>query len=343
MKRHGITRIGLFFDYDKTLIAQARRFQDARWSSALRCWHIPDTTANRLLVGLPEYTGKSVLSRIDLVNQPILGQFVDQIKLMGYSPRTLVTYRNEFAAFLFHIKDKPASTCTETDVRDYLLHCITELGASEALIHSRINALKFYFEKVLRKPRFFVEIPRPKKPFKLPKVLSQEEVRNLFAATTNLKHNTILKLCYGMGLRVSEVVNLKIADIDSDSMRVLVACAKGKKDRYVNLPQSMLEQLRDYYRQFRPVEYLFESPAGGRYSARSAQQVFKNSLQKIGCRKKVGIHSLRHSFATHLLEQGTDIRFIQELLGHANIQTTLLYTAVSSRELRKIVSPLDKL
>ncbi|MGK4568084.1 tyrosine-type recombinase/integrase [Flavobacterium sp. 3HN19-14] len=153
----------------------------------------------------------------------------------------------------------------------------------------------------------------------------------------------MLKLCYGMGLRVSEVIALKIADIDSKNMQVLVERGKGKKDRYANLPVSILEQLRHYYLMYKPKNYLFEGEDGGKYSVRSVQQVFKTALDKSGCSKKVGIHSLRHSFATHLLEQGTDIRFIQELLGHNNIQTTLLYTAVTDNKIRKIISPLDQL
>ncbi len=140
----------------------------------------------------------------------------------------------------------------------------------------------------------------------------------MFEVTANLKHNTILKLCYGMGLRVSEIVNLKIKDIDSRNMQVFVERGKGKKDRYVNLPQSVLEQLREYYKAYRPRTYLFEGQFGEQYSIRSTQQVFKNALRKAGINKDVGIHSLRHSYATHLLEQGTDIRFIQELLGHNN-------------------------
>ena len=146
-----------------------------------------------------------------------------------------------------------------------------------------------------------------------------------------------------MGLRVSEIVNLKIEDIDSKSMRVLISKAKGKKDRYVNLPESILPQLRDYYREFRPKEFLFEGQDGGKYSVRSAQNVFKNAMKKAGIHKTVGIHSLRHSYATHLLEYGTDISLIQKLLGHNQISTTLNYTKIVDKHLRKVESPLDRL
>ena len=146
-----------------------------------------------------------------------------------------------------------------------------------------------------------------------------------------------------MGLRLSEIVNLKIRDIDSNNMQVFLEKGKGKKDRYANLPQSILEQLRKYYKKYRPKIYLFEGQDGGQYSRRSVQKVFKTALRKAGINKQVGIHSLRHSYATHLLEQGTDIRFIQELLGHNSIKTTLIYTNVTNKSLRNIISPLDKL
>jgi site-specific recombinase XerD len=210
-------------------------------------------------------------------------------------------------------------------------------------LHSRLNALKFYFEQVLKRERFFVEIPRPKKPSTLPKVINAKDIKKLLEVTTNLKHNTMLKLCYGMGLRVSEIVNLKVADIDGKSKHVLIERAKGKKDRYVNLPISLVEQLRNYYKEYRPKKYLFEGQYGDKYSTRSAQEVFKLALKKANINKAVGIHGLRHSFATHLLESGTDVTFIQQLLGHNNVHTTLRYTHVSQKSLKNIKSPLDNL
>ena len=153
----------------------------------------------------------------------------------------------------------------------------------------------------------------------------------------------MLKLCYGMGLRVSELVDLKITDIDSKNMQVFVERGKGKKDRYVNLPQSILVQLRQYFKEYSPKNYLFEGQYGGQYSVRSAQSVFSAALKKAKINKKVGIHGLRHSFATHLLETGTDISFIQELLGHKDIKTTLLYTHVSKKAIKNVKSPLDNI
>ena len=203
--------------------------------------------------------------------------------------------------------------------------------------------MKFYFEQVLKREKVFVEIPRPKKPSKLPKFINAQDIKKMFEVTENRKHNLILKLCYGMGLRVSEIVNLKIRDIDSKNMQVLVERAKGKKDRYVNLPESVLDALRTYYKEYKPKEYLFEGQYGGKYSLRSVQNVFKAALKKANINKQVGIHSLRHSFATHLLEAGTDISYIQQLMGHNDIKTTLIYAEVGKKNLKNVKSPLDSL
>ncbi len=170
-----------------------------------------------------------------------------------------------------------------------------------------------------------------------------QDISKMFSVVENPKHLLLLKLCYGMGLRVSEIVNLEIQHIDSGRMQVLISASKGKKDRYVNLPQSVLNELRTYYKLYRPTRYLFEGQQGGKYAVRSVQQVFKRAMQKARINKKVGVHSLRHSYATHLIEQGTDIRFVQELLGHQNIKTTMAYTGLTDQTKRKIKSPLDML
>ena len=284
-----------------------------------------------------------MITKIQPINHSAIIEMAKLLKLKGYSESTIKTYQNEFAQFLIALKNQPVDNCDAKKLRSYMLYCYEYLHLTENTLHSRLNALKFYFEQVLHREKFFVDIPRPKKHLKLPKAISPYDVKKLLNVTTNLKHNTLLKLCYGMGLRVSEIINIKIEDIDSQNMQVFIERGKGKKDRYVNLPQSVLQQLRIYYKEYRPKKYLFEGQDGGQYSTRSAQQVFKNALQKAGINKSVGIHSLRHSYATHLLEQGTDIRFIQELLGHKDIKTTLIYTEVTNNNIRKITSPLDKL
>ena len=336
--------IWIHFPKNFDVLKHLKSFTKPRWSQSQLCWYVPDKIHYRDLFNLEKkILGKQALLQIHPINLHALTELQNEIILRGLSQNTLRSYSTEFAQLLSTIKDFPVENLTSEKIKAYLLYCVTDLGVSENYLHSRINALKFYFEKVLRREKIFLEIPRPKKPEILPKSLNPSEITKIISVTENAKHQTIIKLCYGMGLRVSEIVNLKIEDIDSKSMRVLISKAKGKKDRYVNLPESILPQLRDYYREFRPKEFLFEGQDGGRYSVRSAQNVFKNAMKKAGIHKTVGIHSLRHSYATHLLEYGTDISLIQKLLGHNQISTTLNYTKIVDKHLRKVESPLDRL
>lgn len=336
--------IWLRFPYDTKLIDEVKAL-GASWSNSAKAWHVPDNAHFRTMFDLPPLppVGKEVLAKIHPVNQEALQRMQDLLTLKGYSPNTLRTYSLELAQLLYLLKDYPIDHLTPERLRSYILYCIKELKLTENQVHSRFNAIKFYFEQVLGRETFTMDIPRPKKPASLPKVLSKGEVRRLLAATDNPKHQLILQLCYGMGLRVSEIVQLKIEDIDTERLQVHIRSAKGKKDRYVNLPELVLDALQAYLKEFKPEEYLFEGQYGGQYSVRSAQAVFKNAMTKARIRKQVGIHSLRHSYATHLHEYGTDIALIKELLGHQQIKTTLIYTHVSNRSVSKVGSPLDKL
>lgn len=225
-----------------------------------------------------------------------------------------------------------------------MIYCFEKLKLTENTLHSRINAIKFYFEQVLGREKFFWEIPRPKKPSQLPKLLNEEELERLFNALTNKKHKAMLFTAYSAGLRVSEIVNLKIKDIDSSRMQIFIERAKGKKDRYVNLSPVLLDVLRSYVKEYKPKLYLFESESTATaYPTRTVQQIFSNAKYRARIKKDVGVHSLRHSFATHLLDKGTDIRFIKDLLGHFDIRTTERYLHVSKKQLVNIVSPLDDL
>ena len=343
--QQGQAVIFIRFDYNAQLIERVKKLIGVRWSPDQKAWYVRDTVSFREKFGLPPkpVVGKSALLHLRPVNQAALLRLVETLQLKSYSPNTINSYRNEFAQLLHVLKDKNVDDLDAERLRSYFLYCTNHLKLSENTLHSRINAVKFYFEQVLRREKLFFEIPRPKKPSILPKVINAQDIKKLFEVTTNLKHNTMLKLCYGMGLRVSEIVKLKITDIDSKNMQVFIERAKGKKDRYVNLPESILGQLRAYFLEYRPTKYLFEGEYGNQYSIRSAQQVFSNALQKAKINKKTGIHGLRHSFATHLLEAGTDISFIQELLGHNDLKTTLRYTHVSKQTIKNIQSPLDKL
>lgn len=337
--------IYILFEKNEALNLRVRKLVGVKWSNTKKAWYVQDSAFYRTKFGLNPKTpiGKEVLSQINAINHPALQKFVETLQLRGYSPNTITTYRNEFAQLLYILKDKNVDNLDANRLRSYFLYCTNTLKLSENTLHSRINAVKFYYEKVLHRDKFFFEIPRPKKPSILPKVISIGDIKKLFEVTTNLKHNTMLKLCYGMGLRVSEIVAIKIKDIDSERMQVFIERAKGKKDRYVNLPESILLQMRAYFREFKPKVYLFEGQFGGMYSVRSAQQVFSDALEKANINKTVGIHGLRHSFATHLMENGTDVMFIQKLLGHNDIKTTLRYVHVSKKDIKNIKSPLDSI
>jgi integrase/recombinase XerD len=280
------------------------------------------------------------------VNKHVLPLLEQQLKLKAYSSSTIRTYLNEMSQLLKTIGNKSADELTVDELRRYMAYCYDKLKLSENTLHSRINALKFYYEQVLKREKFFWDIPRPKKPMILPKLLNENELAKLFNSLTNKKHKAMLFTAYSAGLRVSEIVNLKIADIDSQRMQIFISRAKGKKDRVVNLSPVLLDILRKYIQDYkpRPKEFLFESEqTNTAYPTRTVQQIFSNAKHKAGIRKEVGIHSLRHSFATHLLDKGTDIKYIKEILGHFNLKTTERYLHVSKKQLVNIVSPFDDL
>jgi site-specific recombinase XerD len=323
-----------------------QRFPSARFSWSNKCWYLNDVKAIREQLGMEEKTvfEKNDTGQIAEINRSALRRMHETLILKSYSQNTVKNYCGEFAQLLVTLKNLDVNTLTAERLRSYMLYCTKELKLSENTLNSRMNAIKFYFEQVLLHDKlFFQDIPRPKSKSLLPKVLSKKEIVRLFEQVHNLKHQIILKLCYGMGLRVSEIVNLKIFDIDSERMLVLIANSKGKSDRYVPLPESIIEDLRDYFTEYRPKEYLFEGRYGGQYSVRSVQAIFKTAMKKAKIKKTIGIHGLRHSYATHLLEAGTDMVFIQKLLGHKDVKTTQIYAKITNKQLSKIKSPLDDL
>jgi len=361
--------IGIFCEQNATVNNILKSKAGARWSSTHRCWYVPCTKKNYEVLAsvisgnailktesLKKYlenkktkpnkliTSKAALNK---ENKEALQQFHQQLILKGYSTSTIRTYTNEFVQFLNTINKVPASQFSTARIKDYLQYCFEKLNLSENTLHSRMNALKFYYEQVLKKEKFFWEIPRPKKEDQLPKVLGENEIGRMFNAINNIKHKAILFTAYSAGLRVSEVVNLKIKDVDSDRMQLFIEKSKGKKDRYVGLGVLLLDVLRAYLKSCKPMpkKYVFENPlmAGEPYSIRSAQKIFQNAKEKALINKEVGIHSLRHSFATHLLEKGIDIRYIKDLLGHLSIKTTEKYLHVKKETLINIPNVLDEL
>lgn len=284
--------------------------------------------------------------QISADNLAALALMMEQLQLKAYSSSTMKTYKNEFSALLQLLKDRNVNSLGPEELKRYILYCVNVLRLSEHTIHSRLNALKFYFEQVLHREKIFIEIPRPVKPWQLPKVMGEKEIGRLFNALENKKHKAILFTAYSAGLRVSEVVSLEIKDIDSDRMQIFIRNAKGKKDRYVMLSPVLLDILRSYMMHYepRPRKYLFEGTEPGEaLSTRTAQQVFIDAKKKAGLKKELTFHCLRHSFATHLLEKGVDIKYIKDLLGHFSINTTTRYLHVKRESLVNIQSPLDDL
>ncbi len=269
----------------------------------------------------------------------VLSRYSQRIVLKRYSPKTLRNYHFAFQAFVKHHTPRLPLDLTHQEVLDYMALRIGE-GISEAYQNLIINAIKFYYEEVEGKPRQYYALPRPKRPDLNPHVLSKGEVKALLQHTENLKHRAMLMLAYGLGLRLGEVLTLTPQDIDSKRMALYVRGGKGKKDRDLPLPESLLHILREQYRQFRPTTYLFEGQVPGeQYGERSLQKVIKQAADRVGIRRTVTLHMLRHSYATHLMEAGTDIRVIQDLLGHASIKTTEIYTHVARHT--RPASPID--
>lgn len=267
-----------------------------------------------------------------------------ELKLRNYSYKTFKSYRSHLLDFAKYISPRHPRDLNEQDIREYLLHLIHDRNFTAGTMGQVISAIRFLYVELYKRPFAIAGIPRPLKERKLPVVLSLEEVKRIFETLGNEKHRIMLMLVYSAGLRVGEVVRLKPEDIDSDRMMIHIRGGKGKKDRYTVLSGVILGSLRAYWKAYRPKKWLFEGKEAGKpYSIRSAERVFEKAASRAGIVKHVSIHSLRHAFATHLLEQGTDIKFIQELLGHCSVRTTEIYTHVSKKEIGQIRSPIESI
>ena len=255
-------------------------------------------------------------------------QYIDDLKLRNFSAGTIKVYVHAVERFSRFLKRSPGDAIVE-DVKRFLVAEINR-GMSRSYCVIERNALRHLFEQTLGRPQEIEAVPRPKRERRLPVVLSREEIRRLFAVVKNLKHKAMFMVAYDAGLRLSEIRNLQLADIDSQRMVIRVRQGKGKKDRYVRLSKGLLQLLRDYWKAFRPEGLLFPGACKHKpYDLATPGHILKKLCRKAGITKRVTMHTLRHSFATHLLESGTDLRLIQQMLGHSNIQTTCLYTHVS--------------
>ena len=269
-------------------------------------------------------------------------EFIDKLEIKNYSNSTVKTYISMFERFINFYKGQDLIKLDENDVRKYLLY-LTSIKKSDSYFNQAVNAIKFYYEVVLEMPNRFYSIERPQKEEKLPTVISKNEVLKIIEATNNIKHKCIVQLLYSSGLRRQELINLKLKDIDSERMVINVHSGKGKKDRLTVLSSNLLIDLRNYFNAWKPKEYLFEGQYGGKYTGNSVNKVVVKAAKKAGIKKNVTPHTLRHSFATHLLESGTDLRYIQSLLGHNSSRTTEIYTHVAVNAFKTIKNPLDTL
>jgi site-specific recombinase XerD len=270
-------------------------------------------------------------------------RMTEQLVIQKYSPNTHKNYVSSFTEFLAYYHGKDPQSITEQDFRQYILNKIENHHISESTQNNIINAIKFYYEKVELRPRFTLYDIRPRSPKKLPGFLSKEDVERLLRACTNIKHQTILKIIYSAGLRLGELTRLKTRDILFDQGLIRVRSAKGKKDRYTILSPKVAKATQEYISLFQPNYWLFEGQDGGKYSERSVQNILKAAVIKSGVDENTTVHTLRHSFATHLIMNGIDIRTIQTYLGHESIKTTEIYTHITDKMKSQIKSPIDDL
>lgn len=299
-----------------------------------------------------ESAKEHILDRMDFAAFAILSgktsmksmqKFLNFMKVRRYSPKTIQTYSALVEQFLKKLGSHSAEKLTDNDLVRYITKFYIDKGVSRSYQNQVVNALKLYYSAEYDRAIGQIVQLRPRSERQLPNVLSMSEVKRILSSFRNEKHRTIFYLIYAGGLRISEVVNLRIRDIDPARNIIRIVQSKGAKDREIPLSKTALSQLRSYYTHYKPKEYLIEGQYGGAYSTRSIQTLFRKALQRCGIKKKATVHTLRHSYATHLLESGTDLRIIQELLGHKSSKTTEIYTHVSQQTKQNVPNPLDRL
>ncbi|MHA6250083.1 tyrosine-type recombinase/integrase [Pontibacter sp. CAU 1760] len=367
LEHEGKQYVQLSHQYNKEIYTCLRQSKVARWLPEMQCFVI-DSESQSMHVLLSELESMAQLwlaqtmhvkdmtlqARLweqsyqkgqDYIPCPLT--YLEKLFLLNYSPSTIRTYHSLLLRFLNAHKNKGLegiSAFSEEQINNYHRSMVQAGTYSVSFVNQSINAVKFYYQRVLLRHEVQLnQVERPEKPERLPQVLSKQDVLKILSVTENLKHRCMLQLLYAGGLRIGEVINLKLTDVQSDRNLLLIRGGKGKKDRTTLLSQKLLESLRAYYRQYKPKVWLFEGQTGGQYTVESIRNVFRASKEKAGVKAPATPHTLRHSFATHLLEQGTDLRYIQVLLGHRSSKTTGIYTHITTHALDKIVSPLDNL
>jgi len=337
--------IHIYFHYNEGIIKILKSRTSAIWSKIQRCWNISEDDFDFSIVKIFKGKYNVDISELEVKTSVLLPKgYLEKLQQKQYSDNTIKIYCHYFEKFMIAFSGHQLEEINHDEINAYILKLIQDKNISRSQQNQRINAIKFYYEKVLNDKKAYFDIDRPRKDKKLPNVLSKEEIGSMLKVTTNLKHKCIIALIYSCGLRRSEAINMKLEDIDSKRMMVKIKDAKGNKDRYGQLSIYLLKMLRVYYKEYRPTIYLFEGQnKQHQYSGESITQVIKQAAKKAGIKKRVYPHILRHSFATHHLEQGTDLRYIQELLGHSSIKTTEIYTHVAQTSINKLKNPMDEI
>ncbi len=332
-----------------------RSFPNRMYSKSNGCWYVRYSPATldllmqtlaavcEVKIAIP-FNESAILRPLPVkAKLPLPEGYRECLIRMRYSDSTRVTYEAQMQLFLEYLHPGRIQEITKAIINEYMIYLVEKRGVSVSTQNTAINAIKFYLEQVHKGDRTFYYVDRPVKDKLLPSVLSEEEMKKLLMATQNIKHRCIMFLLYSAGLRISELLNLKWNDVDEHRMIIYIRCGKGRKDRITLLSKLALDYLKHYLQLYEPKEWLFEGPGGGQYSSRSVNHFIHKYCHLAGITRHVSAHTLRHSFATHLLERGTDLRYIQTLLGHESSKTTERYTHVTKRGFDKLISPLDNL
>lgn len=336
----GEKRIAVQFPNSQSLIDEFKKLSGRRWSSSLKVWHLPDRDTYRKMFQLPLKFEENLPPETSAK----IKEYILWMQSKRYSESTIKTYSDALKVFFNFFSKTAYQKITNEDIIHFNNEYILKRKLSSTYQNQFVNALKLFYRITDRKEIDIKLIHRPKTSRRLPRVLSKEEVKLILEAHGNLKHRTMLSMIYACGLRRSELLNITFKDINRERLTLHVYQSKGNKDRIVPLSPKILEMMEDYYKAYTPKVWLFEGQKPGtQYSPKSLQNVLKQALKKINIKKPVSLHWLRHSYATHLLESGTDLRYIQELLGHKSSRTTEIYTHVSRRKIESIKSPFDDL
>lgn len=359
--------IGLQFHPNKQVETLIKSLDNCEWIEQFQMWAVPNNSRNfnkifdtfrgiAWINGAHFFRGKVQMKKNDAINldsyrkrtpsknyRHCPDEFLSKLEYKRYSINTARTYISCFEKFINHFHDRELIEINENDIQEYL-NMMARKGVSTSQLNQILNAVKFYYEVVKEMPNRFYSIDRPIKEDRLPEVLSANEVFRIISATKNIKHKCVLSLLYSAGLRRQELLDLKIEDIDSERMMIKIRMGKGSKDRYTVLSKNLLRDLRVYFKKWKPKVYLFEGAKPGKpYGRSTVSNILKRAATDAGIQRKVTPHMLRHSFATHLLEHGTDLRYIQALLGHNSTKTTEIYTRVTFSNIQNVQSPFDSL